>query len=257
MRIEWVQRRLENWAMWKERGGSGGLGFASQSIFADGPSARGTYDGAVIPVDEIDASITDDGVESLKLGHGHLYKTLQLVYLANLGIKGTAERMQRAESTVHHNLGQADLQLSLWFEERRRRPLAQREALNVRAQLQAGPAIAAHMEARDAKRAARRPPKVEPFAIPAFGAFGALALVMEDVTGKPSVAITRDGPGDAVQTPGRLVAVNAATHSPFPVPVACLVADEIQPARRRRPVLRISRRMATLSWPMGSMGEEV
>ena len=31
-RLERIKRRLENWAMWQERGVSGGLGFATRSV---------------------------------------------------------------------------------------------------------------------------------------------------------------------------------------------------------------------------------
>lgn len=151
-RIDWVARRLDNWTLWKERQGGGGLGFATCSIFANGPAARGQAVEAVIPVDEIDASITDDAVESLRIGAGHLYKTLQLYYLRNLGIKGTAAAMQRAESTIHANLGQADAKIATWFEERRERGAAAAAAGAVRAQLHAGPAIALHLEARAAAK---------------------------------------------------------------------------------------------------------
>lgn len=150
-RIEWVARRLDNWTLWKERQGGGGLGFATCSIFANGPAARGQAE-AVVPVDEIDASITDDAVESLRISAGHLYKTLQLYYLRNLGIKGTAAAMQRAESTIHANLGAADLKIATWFEERRQRGAAAAAAGSVRAQLHAGPAIALHLEARAAAK---------------------------------------------------------------------------------------------------------
>lgn len=121
MRIEWIEQRLENWALWMARGEGGGLGFAKACIFADGPSARGVAVEAVIPVNELEASETNTAVESLKLGHGHLYQTLYLFYVRGLGVKGTAERMRRAVSTIHAQLGQADLLLVAWFNDRRSR----------------------------------------------------------------------------------------------------------------------------------------
>lgn len=156
-RVEWVAHRLENWAMWKERQGSGGLGFASTAIFSDGPSARGQYNGAVIPVDELDASITDDAVESLKLGYGHLHKTLHLYYLRSLGIRGTAAAMQRAESTIHAQLGQADRLIATWFEERRTRGAAAAASMSVRAQLTSGPSMVVHMAMRELARSRPKP----------------------------------------------------------------------------------------------------
>lgn len=166
-RIEWVERRLDNWALWKERQGSGGLGFATCSIFVNGPAARGQAE-ARIPVDEIDASITDDAVESLKLGHGHLHRTLHYFYVRGWGIKETASAMKRAESTIHAQLGQADALLATWFDERRRRGAAAASSMSVRAQLTAGPSMALHLAARaDTKKAKqdakgkRKPRKTE------------------------------------------------------------------------------------------------
>ena len=118
-RIEWVKHRLENWANWKERESRGGLGFASQSSFLREASSSDRYRESVIPVDEIDASLTNTAVESLKPGRSHLYETLQFIYIKGLGIKETARRMARAESTIKANLDQADHALSQWFGERK------------------------------------------------------------------------------------------------------------------------------------------
>lgn len=130
-RIEWVHLRLENWALWHERGAAGGLGFAACSIFANGPAARGQVVEARIPVDELDASVTHEAVESLKLGHGHLYQTLRLFYLRNLGVIGTARSMRRAESTIHSQLGQVDQLLATWFTDRSERKRVQWRATQV------------------------------------------------------------------------------------------------------------------------------
>lgn len=121
-RIEWVHQRLENWALWRARGG---FGYAKQSIFADGPAARGQVAEAVIPVDDLEASDTNDAVEALKLGHGHLYQTLHLYYVRGQGIKGTARSMRRAESTIHSQLGSADQLLAAWFSDRTARKRVQ------------------------------------------------------------------------------------------------------------------------------------
>lgn len=118
-RIEWVQHRLENWALWHERGRGGGLGYATQSILLSDPTDRGRD--VWVPVDEIDAAVTDEGVEALKLGHGHLHKTLQLIYLRGCGIKAAARQMARAESTIKAQLDRADQLLALFFSERAKR----------------------------------------------------------------------------------------------------------------------------------------
>ena len=125
-RIEWVKQRLENWARWHERAAGGGLGFASQSSFLkDVDSSR--YREAWVPVDEVEAGVTDKGVATLRAsGRSHLYRTLELIYLKGVGIKVTARSIDRAESTVHAHLEQADAWLSEWFGERKRLQAEQR-----------------------------------------------------------------------------------------------------------------------------------
>jgi hypothetical protein len=120
-RIEWVDHRLKNWALWHERMNSGGMGYAAQSVLL---SERVDCNGrpeAWIPVDEVDAEITNQAVESLKLGHGHLYQTLRLLYLKGAGIEGTARTMRRAVSTIYTQLARADELLAFWFRERAQR----------------------------------------------------------------------------------------------------------------------------------------
>lgn len=123
-RIEWVAQRLENWALWHERESGGALGFASQSSFLSEAATSGFRE-ATVPVDDVDACITNDAVESLKPDREHLYRTLHLMYLKGAGIKETARAMSRAESTIHAQLGQADVYLAEWFRDRKHRMDAQ------------------------------------------------------------------------------------------------------------------------------------
>ncbi|WP_313074907.1 hypothetical protein [Melaminivora sp.] len=115
-RIEHIKRRLDNWALWKARQNDTGLGFHSRSILAVDVWMRGSYNGASIPHFEDEASETDEAVTALKLGRGHLYTTLDCIYLRDLGVKATALRMQRAESTIHAQLEQADRAIAAWLE---------------------------------------------------------------------------------------------------------------------------------------------
>lgn len=115
-RIEWVKQRLYNWALYKERENRGGLGFATQSVLL---SERGSgYRESIVPVDEVDAALTDQAVQSLRPAREHLYLTLDCIYLRDMGIKGTARHICKAESTVHSHLDHADMALSVWFGER-------------------------------------------------------------------------------------------------------------------------------------------
>lgn len=116
-RIEWVKQRLSNWALWLERRDSGGLGFPSQSSFMREATTPG-YREAIIPINDVDASVTDDGVQALRLVRPYLYDCLHCIYVQDLGIKGTAIALYKAESTISSQLCAADHALSAWFSER-------------------------------------------------------------------------------------------------------------------------------------------
>ena len=127
MRIEWVKTRLNNWALWKAREAGGGLGFASQSSFLrEVDSSR--YRESIIPIDECDASVTNEAVESLKVPRPHLYACVQAIYVRDVGVKGAASRLGKAESTIKAQLEQADQALAAWFTERRERQAAKLKA---------------------------------------------------------------------------------------------------------------------------------
>lgn len=125
-RIDWVKHRLENWAIWKERESRGGLGYATQSVLLSDPVDRTRE--IALPVDEQDATVTNTAVESLRNGRGHLYLVLQCIYIGGIGVRETARKMGKAESTVKSNLDQADHALSQWFGERADRQRAEQAA---------------------------------------------------------------------------------------------------------------------------------
>ena len=116
-RIEWVKIRLQNWALWKDRESRGGLGYATQSSFLKEAHQAGFRE-SVIPVDDVDAAITNTAVESLRAGRSHLYATLQAYYIKGWGEKESARRLAVAESTIRARLDEADRALSAWFGER-------------------------------------------------------------------------------------------------------------------------------------------
>lgn len=117
-RLDRIKRRLENWAMWKARGASGGLGFATRSVLLSDTWARGSYNGVNIPVFDEDAEQTNAAIESFRLTRSHLHLTLQCIYIKDLGPKGTAAKMCCSVSTVHANLAAADKAIAAWIEER-------------------------------------------------------------------------------------------------------------------------------------------
>lgn len=116
-RIDWVGYRLDNWARWKARRDSGGLGFPSASAFMREAVSGGAggYREAVIPVDAIEAAVTDQGVRALKESHPHLHLTLDMIYLQDYGIRRASMLQAKAESTIKSHLEQADHVLSAWF----------------------------------------------------------------------------------------------------------------------------------------------
>lgn len=116
-RIDWVTVRLNNWALWKVRERSGGMGFATQAAFLN-DAAGETRPEARIPVDEIEAAITDQAVESLKAPRPHLYRALQCVYPLGMGVKAAARECNCATSTIYSLLNVADGVLAEWFRER-------------------------------------------------------------------------------------------------------------------------------------------
>lgn len=133
-RLEHIKHRLDNWALWRVRMNDGGYGFSSRnllSVWAEDVWCSTTYHGARIPHFDDEATETDQAVQALKLGRGHLYVTLDCIYLKDLGVNMTAQRMRRAVSTVHAQLEQADRWIDAWL-------TAQREARDkARAQAQA------------------------------------------------------------------------------------------------------------------------
>ena len=133
-RIEHIKRRLDNWALWRARMNDGGQGWRDRNpmaVWAEDVWTRTSYHGASIPHFDQDAEETDRAVQALKLGRGHLFVTLDCIYLKDLGVNATARRMGRAVSTIHAQLEQADRWIDAWLQ-------AEREAKDkARAQVEA------------------------------------------------------------------------------------------------------------------------
>ena len=130
-RLKHIQRRLENWAIWSSRGAGGGRGFATKSVLASEVWSRGSYNHVAIPVEDEEAWATDQAVTALKLGKGHLFKTIDYIYLKDLGIKETAQRMERQPSTIKAQLEQADHAIATWLEARAEEQQRKRSACKI------------------------------------------------------------------------------------------------------------------------------
>jgi hypothetical protein len=116
-RIEYMRLRLNNWALWKVREASGGLGWSTQSVLLSEPASG--YRESVIPIDDVDAEVTNTAVEALRPDRQHLYDTLQCVYPQGQSLKAAAAALGVGASTISARLDQADMALMLWFRDRR------------------------------------------------------------------------------------------------------------------------------------------
>lgn len=126
-RIEWVELRLKNWALWAAKGQDGGLGFKKTSALMERVD-NDRYREAPLPIDDIDAEVTDRGVASLKPTRAHLYATLQMFYVRGKGTQESARELGCAASTISARLGEADRALALWFTEEQERQKAGKSA---------------------------------------------------------------------------------------------------------------------------------
>lgn len=114
-RIEWVKQRLFNWALWIERGGSGARGYPTSSAFMWTPVDTSGYRDVPIPVDEVEAAQTDQALQAMRASKGHLYRTIEVIYLEGESIRRAAIRLYCAESTVKARLEQIDQEVALWL----------------------------------------------------------------------------------------------------------------------------------------------
>lgn len=152
-RIEYIKRRLDNWALWKARMNDGGQGWRDKNplaAWAEDVWTRTSYHGASIPHFDQEAEETDQAVQALKLVKGHLHVTLEWIYLRDLGVNEAARRMQKAPSTVHAHLEQADRWLDVWLRELAQQKQQRRVQLADNATVQAQ-ARAVREAAKDAK----------------------------------------------------------------------------------------------------------
>jgi len=114
-RIEYIKHRLENWALWKARERSGGLGWATTSVLLAERVDRSREIDIYTTIDDNDAMLTNSAVESLRPARQQLYDRLYLIYIDGVGVREAARRQGCAESTIKASLDQADHALATWF----------------------------------------------------------------------------------------------------------------------------------------------
>ena len=125
-RIDSIRRRLENWQRWMLQGSGCGLGYPRRSAFLRMvPQSRDTD--SVVPVDDVEAGVTHQAVESLRWRQSHLYQTLLLVYLRHMTASEAGRAMGKGASTIRLYLEQADAAIEHWLvdESRLRRGVQQ------------------------------------------------------------------------------------------------------------------------------------
>lgn len=114
-RIDYIKHRLDNWALWKARDGSGGLGYATASVLLMDRVDQSREINLYSTIDETDAALTDKAVESLRPVRQQLYDRIYLIYIKGVGIREAARLQHCAESTIKASLEQADQALQAWF----------------------------------------------------------------------------------------------------------------------------------------------
>ena len=120
-RIEAIKHRLDNWARWM-LGSSVALGYPKRSSFLRvAPAAARDRDSA-IPIDDVEAGVTHQAVESLRMtkSQSHLFQVLQLVYLRDMTAAQAGRAMGKGASTIALYLAQADAAIAHWLTERSR-----------------------------------------------------------------------------------------------------------------------------------------
>lgn len=108
-RIDWIERRLLNWARWKLNRGSGVLGYAAVNL-AEAGTDRDTSDVSPIPISDVEASDTDAAIKLLN--PPGLALTIAEFYIGRGTIKDKCRRLCCGESTVYARIDQAHRKLA-------------------------------------------------------------------------------------------------------------------------------------------------
>lgn len=103
-RIDWIEQRLLNWARWRAGRSGGGLGYASVDLVGGGSGGRDGYVEASIPINDVEASATDDAIARLP---SELHATVVEFYA---GPGGEADHLRQLcchRSTMHARIDRA------------------------------------------------------------------------------------------------------------------------------------------------------
>jgi hypothetical protein len=124
-RIPKIQARLDEWAVWVCSGSGGGGASHPLARLMDWKAGRrvtASGDGgfnALIPMDEIECSLTDDAVQALP---AELQQAVRAWHCAREGTLETiAAQLFIVKTTLWRRLAQADQRIDTWLTERRTR----------------------------------------------------------------------------------------------------------------------------------------
>lgn len=110
--IDWVDRRLHNWARYREGGLDGGLGYARVNLMTVGSGGPAV---SVIPTNAMEANETGEAIKTLP---ADLVHTVELYYRRTANRKELASMLGCAQPTVDSRLTRAHRMLADWFNDR-------------------------------------------------------------------------------------------------------------------------------------------
>ncbi len=119
-KIDWVERRLQNWGRWSQERVSNGLGYPRSSTIARAAGApQHAEDRNVIPVNGLDAWETEQAVRALRYTDGALHALVVLVYVQTRSTTDIGAALGIGARRVYQRLEDAHRELAKWFAERR------------------------------------------------------------------------------------------------------------------------------------------
>lgn len=127
-RITEMEYRLKNWARWRLCFGGGVLGYSAVQLGVEPNQQRDPYAAAVVPVNDVEGSETDDAVNKMP---GEVKATVHEFYLGRGGMADHLKRLCCAEATLYARLAKADRLLQDHFTVRREKRDAERERLEL------------------------------------------------------------------------------------------------------------------------------
>lgn len=128
-RDEDIDRRLKDWASYRNEQLRGGLGYARANVEAERVDGEGWDTPLPIPSSQAEIDQTEKAVMALP---SELRATVEAVYISQRSYREIAARLCVAEPTVHARVWQAHRKLRAWFNEQadeRARRRARDEAL--------------------------------------------------------------------------------------------------------------------------------